>query len=225
MLAGCLALLSATTAASTRPDVDGFWRLTLIGHQTFIFGDDFVGGGLRVPWRVALEFQVVNGSYRLGHGRAEWIDELAPYSRPAGWFDCRKVYGTYLDSNLVLHETPRVRLGAFPVAGDLRDGRVRLKPGYRSPGNYVAVTYECETSEPAANNWFGFAERGKQVLGKRQDVETRQDGDYRWVRVREVAGLPPDAQIDLPLQDGWAFERGEADGHWHVSYRLQRLQD
>jgi hypothetical protein len=202
----------------------GFWRLTLSGHQTFLFGSRNFGGGLKVPWEVVIEFQIDNGEYLLGHGRAKWIDRLSPVSYPDGLFDCHEVPGTYLDRNLVTHATPRVRLAAFPVAGALQDGRVQLKPGYESPGNYVAVTYECETGNPRADSWFPLAERGKQVLGKRQDVETRRTGDRQWVRVREVGSLPPEAQVDLPLQHGWTFERGERDGRWWVRYLLERTE-
>ncbi len=84
------------------------------------------------------------------------------------------------------------------------------------------MTYECETEDPRAGNWFAFAERGKQVLGKRQDAERRIEGDYRHARVREVATLPPEGSLTLPLIDGWQFTRGSDDAdHW-ISYRLSR---
>ena len=89
-------------------------------------------------------------------------------------------------------------------------------------GNYLAVTYECETRDARASNWFTFAERGKQVLGKRQDAERRVDGDHRHARVREVATLPPEGSLTLPLVDGWRFSRGSADDDNWVSYRLSR---
>jgi hypothetical protein len=200
------------------------WRLTLAGHHTYFFGDRNYGGGLRIPWEVVIEFGVVDGGFGYGHGRARWIDDIRSVSGPADWFDCRKVNGTYLDRNLNLHETPRVRLAAFPVAGAVHRDRVRLKPGYEPPGNYLAVTYECDTDNPAADSWFGLAERGKQVHGKRQDIETRREGAYQWVRVREVESLPPDGEIELPLVDGWVFEQGNETGRWRVVMRLDRLE-
>jgi hypothetical protein len=201
------------------------WRLTLNGHQSFVFGDDRLAGGLRVPWEVVIDFHVDDGEFLLGHGRARWIDKLDVISTPAGWFECRKVPGTYLDSNLVMHETPRVRLAAFPVAGAVDDGRVQLRPAFSTPGNYIALTYECETQNPTASNWFPFAERGKQILGKRQDIEIRQDGDHQWVRVREVMSLPPEEMLELPLRDGWTFVRGAPDAPRYVAYRLRKLAD
>ena len=152
------------------------------------------------------------------------MDQVVPLSYPRGLFECDRVDGSYLDSNLALHDTPHVRFAAFPVAGSLRDRRVQLQPGYSSPGNYLAVTYECASANPIADNWFTVAERGKQVLGKRQDAETRRDTAGQVARVREVATLPPEYQLDLPLQDGWTFSRGSDDGATLVTYELRRLE-
>lgn len=204
--------------------MDGGWQLTIEGHQTFVFGEPGFGGGVRIPWEVVIQFQIRDDVFMIGSGSARWLDKITPLSSPPGWFDCRQVDGTYLDSNLVLHETPRVRFAGFPVAGSLDGGRVLLRPGYQPPGNYLAVTYECVTDNPSADGWFDLAERGKQVLGKRQDVETRRDGTRQVARVREVASLPPEAQLDLPLQDGWTFVQGSGNAASLVSYRLQRLE-
>jgi len=219
--AGLCLLLLAGEGAGASPD--GAWRLRIEGEQTFLFGEPGFGGGIRLPWKVVIEFEVGQGRYQIGSGSARWLEREESVSRPAGWFSCRQVEGTYLDSSLSLHATPRVRFAGFPVAGELRDGRVLLQPGYGPPGNYLAVTYECVTENPVADNWFAVAERGKQTLGKRQDAETSAEGDRRAARVREVASLPPAAGLDLPLQDGWAFSRGTMDGTGSVSYELNRL--
>lgn len=203
---------------------DGRWQLRLSGHQSFVFGETGFGGGVRIPWEVVIEFQIRDGEYLIGSGRARWLDRVIALSYPSGWFSCKPVDGTYLDSNLALHETPRVRFSGFPVAGELDAGRVRLQPGYSSPGNYLAVTYECTTDNPVADNWFPLAERGKQVMGKRQDAETRRDGVRQVARVREVAALPPVSQMDLPLQADWSFAQGSDDAASFVSYQLQRLE-
>jgi hypothetical protein len=223
-LATALAFLAVSAPHAAVAVGDGAWRLTIEGHQTFLFGEPRLGGGIRIPWEVVIEFEVRQGEYGLGSGSARWLGNEETLSRPPGWFACNQVDGTYLDSNLALHETPRVRFAAFPVAGELRDGRILLQPGYESPGNYLAVTYECVTENPIADNWFAVAERGKQVLGKRQDAETRVDGMRRVARVREVASLPPEGRLDLPLQDGWTFTRGTSDGASTVSYELHRRQ-
>jgi hypothetical protein len=216
-----LVLLPAATAWSA--DVDARWELSISGHNSYLFGEPGLGGGLRIPWEVVIQFQVEAGEYRIGSGRARWLDRVVPLSQPPGWFSCRQVAGTYLDSNLALHETPRVRFAGFPVAGEVRDARVVLQPGYRPPGNYLAVTYECTTENPRAYNWFPLGERGKQILGKRQDTERTQDGDRQHVRVREVASLPPEGSIELPLEDDWSFVQGGEDDASLVRYRLRRL--
>jgi hypothetical protein len=219
---GVFLLLPLYAAGSAAPD--GPWELRISGHNSYMFGEPGFGGGLRIPWEVVIQFQIEDGEYRIGSGSARWLDQMTALSHPTGWFDCRQVEGTYLDSNLALHETPRVRFAAFPVAGEVHDGRVTLQPGYQAPGNYLAVTYECVTDNPLAYNWFPLAERGKQILGKRQDTEKTQQGDRQRVRVREVASLPPEGSLDLPLQDGWGFTLGSADDASLISYRLQRLE-
>ena len=203
---------------------DGAWRLEITGHQTFFYGESMLGGGIRIPWEVVIEFEASQGRFRVGNGRARWLDSSATVSYPAGWFDCRQVEGSYLDSNLVMHQTPRVRFAAFPVAGEVRDGRVTLQPGYEPPGNYLAVTYLCVTENPIAENWFAVAERGKQVLGKRQDSETTRDGDWQSARVREVAALPPEGSLDLPLTDGWLFIEGAPDSDRYIRFSLSRSE-
>lgn len=219
VVAGLLLVLPMRGALAN----DGLWELRIEGHQDFVFGEAGFGGGIRIPWEVVIGFEIGAGLYQLGSGTARWLEPAAPLSRPAGWFDCRQVDGSYLDSNLSLHETPRVRFPAFPVAGEVRGGRITLAPAYRPPGNYLAVTYRCETENPIASNWFAFAERGKQVMGKRQDAETGEDGERRSVRVREVASLPPESELDLPLSDGWQFSQGGADSDRAARYTLRRV--
>ena len=219
----CVLLVQTLPVHAERP-VDGRWELQISGHHSFVFGEEDFGGGVRIPWEVSIQFQVRDGEFHIGSGSARWLDHVMPLSNPRGWFNCRQVDGTYLDSNLVLHETPRVRFAGFPVAGRLTDGRVLLQPGYQPPGNYLAVTYECATVDLVAGEWFALAERGKQVLGKRQDAETRQDAARQVARVREVASLPPETQLDLPLQDGWTFTQGSRDAASLVTYELRRLE-
>ena len=220
-----LLVVSVPLIGASRADgTEQSWQLRISGHHSFVFGEGGFGGGVRIPWEVAIDFQVRDGEYLIGSGNARWLEGALPLSQPADWFSCSQIDGTYLDSNLALHQTPRVRFSGFPVAGSLRAGRVRLQPAYTSPGNYLAVTYECTTDNPIAENWFALAERGKQVLGKRQDAETRRDGAFQVARVREVAPLPPVAQLELPLEDGWTFSQGAGDGASLADYVLRRLR-
>lgn len=215
-------IASAVTPQAIAAEVDGRWRLTISGHNTYYFGEPQLGGGLRIPWEVDIGFRVSAGGYEIGNGRARIIGEPVAISHPPGWVQCEKVHGSYLDSSLTLHETPRIRFAAFPVAGDVSDGYVELRPAYRPPGNYLAVTYECTLRDSRASHWFALAERGKQVLGKRQDAEKRVDGELLSARVREVVVLPPEASLTLPLIDGWRFTRGSSDDERHAVYRLAR---
>ncbi len=216
-------LLLACGGAVAASGVDGRWQLGISGHQSFVFGDARFGGGVWIPWEVMIRFEVRDGEYLLGSGSARWRGDERSVSWPDGWFSCAQVEGTYLDSNLELHQTPRVRFTGFPVAGRVHDGRILLRPGYSPPGNYLAVTYECLTENPAADNWFLFAERGKQVFGRRQDAETWRDGGHMVARVREVGTLPPESELDLPLEDGWTFSQGAGEDLRSLTLRLQRL--
>lgn len=203
-------------------DSDGRWRLTINGHNTYYYGEPQLGGGLRVPWEVVIRFRIEDAMFTTGSGSAQMTGQPLALSHPPGWVHCEQVQGSYLDSSLTLHETPRVRFSAFPVAGELVDNEIVLRPGYRPPGNYLAVTYECVLHDSRASHWFALAERGKQVLGKRQDAEKRVEGERLSARVREVVVLPPETGLTLPLRDGWHFVRGSEEDGRQVEYRLQR---
>ena len=218
------ALFLSGIAASADASRDGLWELRIEGHHTFVFGERGFGGGIRVPWEVVIGFDVVDGDATVASGTSRWLDQAEPTSAPPGWFACSAVDGSYLDSNLQLHQTPRVRFAAFPVAVRVDGDSVVLQPGYRPPGNYLAVTYVCESTETASGNWFAVAERAKQVHGKRQDVELRERDGQRSVRVREVAVLPPERRIELPLLDGWSFIEGDEQSLRYMRYRLQRIE-
>lgn len=210
--------------APARQPSDGSWELKIDGHHTYLFGERGFGGGIRVPWEVVISFAVDRGEAGVASGTSRWLAQDEPVSAPQGWFTCRRVDGSYLDSNLQLHETPRVRFAAFPVAVRIEDGRVILRPGYRPPGNYLAVTYFCESNATTTDNWFAVAERAKQVHGKRQDVELQENGGQRAARVREVAALPPERLIELPLVDGWSFSEGDEQSLRVTRYLLRRIE-
>ncbi len=215
-------LLACVVAGGAFAATDGQWQLDISGHNTYLYGEPQLGGGLRIPWQVTIRFRISGGEFEHGNGSARMVGEPVALSHPPGWVQCDKVHGSYLDSSLTLHQTPRVRFAAFPVAGEVVDGSVELRPGYRPPGNYLAVTYECALRDNRGSHWFALAERGKQVLGKRQDVEKRVDGDLLQARVREVVGLPPAGVLTLPLQHGWEFAQGSGDDDTRVRYRLSR---
>ena len=216
-----LCLLSGLSSATDTAD-DGDWRLTIDGHHRFVFGDQVLQGYVQIPWRVDLEFSIVDGRFAGGSGAARWVDRVSSGSRPVDWFACRLLTGSYLDANLKLREMPRVRFARFPLAGALRDGTVELKPGYSLPGNYLAVRYGCETQREGAGNWFVFATRARNEEGKRQDAKTREQGNAREARVNEVKALPPLEGLSLPLRDGWFFHQGHEEADYFARFQLRR---
>jgi len=204
-------------------DLDGQWRLVISGHHSFLFGDHILAAGLRIPWETIIEFRIRDGAYVVGNGETHWGPEVVDYSRPANWFRCRLSTGTFLDRGLHLRETPWVRLPRFPVAGEVHGQQVTLVPGFDSAGNYLAVTYHCENREPAANNWFTYAERGRKEGGWRQDAITAEADGVRSVEVKEVRSLPPEGPLTLPLQSGPVITLGDDQAPSSASYRLERL--
>lgn len=218
-----LAAAAAHGEAAEAVSPDGTWLLAIEGHNSYSYGDPGFAGGIRVPWSVEIRFLVADGQYRAGSGTARWSDRVEPFSQPEGWFECRLVDSTYLDRSLALHHTPHLRLQAFPVTGEVDGELVRLQPGYGAPGNYLALAYQCSADQVTAPQWFGRAERGRQVFGKRQDAERLGDGERPRVKVREVMGVPPEGRLELPLRDGWRFAVGGPDDAQSASYRLRRL--
>jgi hypothetical protein len=222
--AGLLLYCCTLGAVLAADAADGRWRLIISGHQTFVYGDQILAGGLRVPWETVIDFKVAGGRYQLGQGRARWLGEVQPYSQPPGWFHCELTEGTYLDRSLHLQETPWVRYQAFPVAGAIDNGNVVLRADLEPPGNYLALTYRCESDNPAAVEWFPFASRGRQEQGRRQDAVRQTDGDHRSVAIREVGPLPPAGTLTLPLREGWFLRVGADDELDSVTYRLERRE-
>ena len=218
---GVMVGLTDAAAAST----DGRWQLSISGHYTFVFGDRELTSGLRIPWESEIEFSIRDGHYELGYGRSRWLPPATSVSHPAGWFSCALSAGTFLDRSLRMQETPWVRYPAFPVAGALENGLITLKPDVQPPGNYLALTYHCESDEPIAHEWFMFAARGRQEEGRRQDAVTQQRDTHRSAENKEVRPIPPRGAMELPLRDGWLFKEGDAQALDSVTYQLRRLPD
>ena len=199
------------------------WRLSIDGHHRFVFGEPRLEGYVQIPWEVTIDFTVDGDSFSAGVGNARWLDKVTTGSAPQDWVECHLIAGSFLDADLHLRQLPRVRLARFPVAGAVEGAKLVIKPGYVQPGNYLAIQYSCSSDNPAANEWFLFAQRARNELGKRQDAETREAGDHRSAVVREVKPLPPEGELNLPLLDGWFFQQGTPDADYYARYRLQRL--
>jgi len=198
------------------------WELKIHGHHRYVFGDVILQGFVELPWEVSVNFTVDQGRFVAGSGLAQWKGGAKKGSHPPQWFSCELLEGSYLDPNLKLLEMPRVRFSRFPIAGDLDQGLLTIRPGYEVPGNYLAIRYGCETRDPGAVEWFLFASRSKNEEGKRQDAEISEKGNYRSAVIREVKVLPPNDVISLPLQDGWSFQQGHQDADYFAVYELKR---
>lgn len=212
----------ADPASGTDNDLER-WRLSIEGHRTFVFGDGRLGAGLRIRWRSEIRFVLKAGEFLSGRGESAWIAPVENYSHPPSWFECRLTDGTFLDRNLKLRHTPWVRYPQFAVAGRVNDSEVELLPAMTGPGNFLAVTYRCQSDNPIADNWFTFAARARQEGGRRQDANTGREGDRRWAEIKEVRLIAPNAGLRLPLRDGLVLAVGAHDSLDRTEYRLQRL--
>lgn len=164
-----------------------------------------------------------DGEFLSGQGEMAWLAPAENYSHPPGWFNCRLTKGTFLDRQLHLRDTPWVRYPRFAVAGRVVDGEVHLRPALERPGNFLAVTYRCESDNPVAENWFLFAGRASQEGGRRQDARTGSDGDRSWAEVKELRLVPPESTLTLNLRDGLVLVIGDAETLDQTVYRLERL--
>lgn len=201
------------------------WRLSIEGHRTFAFGDQRLSAGLRMSWRGEIRFVIRDGQFLSGQGEMAWVAPAEEHSHPPQWFDCRLSDGTFLDRHLNLRDTPWVRYPKFRVSGQVNDRELLLRPALSLPGNFVAVTYHCETDNPIAENWFAFAARARQEGGFRQDAVTGRDGDHRWAEIKELRLIPPRSTLSLalPLREGQVLAIGDRDTLDRTEYRLQRL--
>ncbi len=200
------------------------WELRIEGEHRLVFGEPVLNGSIRIPWRVVLRFTEEDGWFRHGQGRAEWLQGVTAASEPPGWIRCKLHQGSYLDAGLHLRELPHIRFDRFPLAGRIDEGAVSLRPGYDIRGNYLAVSYHCETDNPSVSNWFLFAERARNEEGKQQDADKLEIPPHREALVREVKPLPPLGIVRLPLQDGWFFEQGDEEADFHARWSLHRIE-
>ncbi len=208
---------------------DGRWLLQIEGSDQLEFGLENLAGGIRLRWRSELEFRIEEGRFVRGSGRAELLPEVAPVSRPEGYFDCAPSEGVFASRSGQSFDMPHLRYRSFPMRGQVEatdEGwRVNLNPDLKYPGNYIAVIYRCRTEAEQGAVWLDASPRIARELGKRQNPEIERNDGVFSVKVKEVKTLPPGPMLQLPLQDGLEFVLDSEFGLRRVRYRLERLGD
>ncbi len=204
---------------------DGRWQLTIRGHDQLEYGTQMLAGGLNVEWESILEFSVKQGQFDAGTATARLLPNISAFSRPPQVFNCNQEIGTFSSRSGVSFSTPHLRYQAYPLNGKVSAGRVQLNPFLEYPGNYYALLYQCSTSNELGDFWLQSAPRVSRELGKRQNahVETKE-GTFS-VRVKELKSIPPGAQLEIPLSDGFRMSMEQETGTRQVEYLLRRIGD
>ena len=221
LLALCLSL-SFVSAATAKP-LNGEWQLTIKGSNLFFYGTRMLTAGLQQDWEVIITFHVRNQQFDIGSGKARLIGKPLPYSQPDGMFECQSTDGVYLDRGLHEVTTPHIRYEGFPVAGQIAVGQVSLKPDVEYIGNFIAMMYECQTSNTLGDVWL---ERGRISLmerAKRQDAKESRDDKLYKVKVKELQFMEPRGLIEMPLIDGLRFKQFDQASFSEKTFSLKYL--
>lgn len=203
--------------------LDGNWRLLLQGRQQFEFGDQILVAGVGVDWRTRIDFAIRDGRFQSGIGQTRLTGATQTLSHPDDWFRCRVTRKGWLTN--AQQPISRARPGeqGYAVNGEARGMVLTLAPGYRRPGDYLALSYSCETSEPGADGWLSFGWRAKNQLRRQQNVATHRLGTHQLVEIDEVQRLPPPGKLRVMLQDGWSLEIGAPNTPSQIAYQVKRV--
>ena len=217
-------LLFAAPAYPAEAGINGDWRLTITGENLFFYGTRMLTAGLTQNWRMEIDFQVKNNQYDLGTGKAELLGKPVPYSHPDGMFQCQSIEGVYLDRGLHEVTTPHIRYAGFPVAGQINAGQLTLKPDVEYIGNFIAMMFECTTSNPLGDVWHDRGRLSLQERGKRQDAKRSVDEGVYKVKVKELQFVEPRGEISLPLVDGLMITQFDQASFARKTFKLEQLR-
>lgn len=181
------------------------WQYSLFGHDTLFFGSGVLAGGVRVPWKTVVNFEIEDGRYKGGQGHTQ-LETTRQFSKPPGVFECSEYQGTYMN-----HKTPYVRLTSFPVPGSVNGKTVILD----IPTNEYAIDYSCVTDTDALGShipdkWW----REREIKAVRKSA-TLQD-------VMPI----PSGRRSAPLKNGWTItgpEHGTINSIHYESAAINRI--
>ena len=221
LLLHAILLLPLTVFAE---DLNGEWRLSITGTNLFFYGTRMLTAGLIQDWEVVIDFQVKNNQFDLGTGSARLIGEPQPFSRPEGMFECRSTDGVYLDRGLHEVGTPHIRYAGFPVAGQVSNGQVLLKPDVQYIGNFIAMMYECSTGDDLGDVWHDRGRLSALERSKRLDAKRSVENEVYKVNVKELQFVEPRGEFEIPLQDGLEIRQTDQASFADKTLRLARIK-
>ena len=226
LLAGltiCLVQLLVTSVVSAKP-ADGEWHVKITGTNLFFYGTSILTAGLKQRWEIDMEIHIRSGQFDIGSGKGRLLGPPEPYSRPEQMFSCKMLKGSYLDRGLNIMETPHMRYRGFPIAGKIINNHIILEPGIEYIGNFIAMMYECSTTNQLADVWL---ERGKLSAlerAKRLGTTVAVENNRTTVKVKEIQSMEPRGTIELPLIDGHRFRLNDQAAMSEVEYHISKRQ-
>jgi hypothetical protein len=212
------------SAPANAADINGEWRLSITGNSLFFFGTRMLTAGVKQDWEVVIDFQVTNNQFDIGTGNARLIGPPVPYSNPEGMFDCVSIEGIYLDRGLHEVSTPHLRYAGFPVAGLITNGQLQLKPDIEYIGNFLAMMYECSTTDTLGEVWHDRGRLSSLERSKRQDAKLSVEQDRYSVSVKELQFVEPRGEFELPLHDGLKIRQTDQASYAVRTYRLTHVK-
>jgi hypothetical protein len=212
------------SAPANADDINGEWRLSITGNSLFFFGTRMLTAGVKQDWEVVIDFQVTNNQFDIGTGNARLIGPPVPYSNPEGMFECVTTEGVYLDRGLHEVSTPHLRYAGFPVAGLVTNGQLQLKPDVEYIGNFLAMMYECSTTNVLGEVWHDRGRLSSLERSKRQDAKLSVEQDRYSVSVKELQFVEPRGEFELPLQDGLEIRQSDQASYAVKTYRLTHVK-
>lgn len=214
-------LVAAVVSAAP---IDGEWHVKITGTNLFFYGTRILTAGLQQRWEIDMQIHIREGQFDVGSGKGRLIGKPEPYSRPEKMFVCKIIAGSYLDRGLNIVETPHMRYEGFPVAGKVVDDNIILEPGVEYIGNFIAMMYECSTSDRLADVWLERGRLSALERAKRLGVTVTMDGNRATVKVKEIQSMAPRGSMELPLIDGHRFRLYDQAAMSEVEYRVSKLK-
>lgn len=198
------------------------WQLSISGIDQLEFGTQRLAGGVQIEWQTIIEFTLQDGQFKSGTGTSRLLNTIAPLSRPPDTFNCQLSKGIFSNRNGMSFSTPHLRYKAFPVSGKVNGESIQLNPYLEYPGNYYAVLYHCQTSNELGSFWIERSPRIAKELSKRQNTSTKFENDSYLADIKEVKSIPPGAEIEFPLINGFKLAFSEQSGLRKLEYRLEK---